>query len=46
VDQVEAEVAERIELDAAVPVRRSGKKGSVSAAASEAWQKAKSARSY
>jgi hypothetical protein len=39
VDQVHAEWTERIEMDAAVPVKKS--KTSVSAAASQAWQAAK-----
>lgn len=39
VEQVHAEFAERIEMDAAIPVKKP--KGSVSAAASQAWNAAK-----
>jgi hypothetical protein len=39
VDQVQAEWAERIEMDAAIPLKKP--KSSVGAAASEAWKKAK-----
>jgi hypothetical protein len=41
VDQVQAEWAERIEMDSAVPLRRST--GSVSAVAGKAWNDAKKA---
>jgi hypothetical protein len=44
VDQVQAEWAERIEMDSAIPIKKSS--GSVSEAAGIAYQKAKNAASH
>jgi hypothetical protein len=44
VDQVQAEWAERIEMDSAIPIKKSS--GSVSEVAGIAYQKAKNAASH